>query len=127
MYSFCKKNSIPKYFVINSDFRWAFWSCVLLQLWVRPATGHLLPAPIAYYIIKQVSNFTGFTQFLLSKTKSLQRLVWKWIEDRYDIIFPPPLLFLLNISYSVERKIIQGKRVVWIQAQIELAHQEETT
>jgi len=90
--------------------RWAFWSCVLLQLWVRPATGHLLPAPIAYYIIKQVSNFTGFTQFLLSKTKSLHRLVWKWIEDRYDIIFPPPLLFLLNISYSVERKIIQGTK-----------------
>ena len=81
---------------------------MLLQLWVRPALAHLLPAPIAYYIIKQLSNLTGFTQFMVTKLLTVKCLVWRWVEDRYDLFFPPPLLFILSISYKAERKIIHG-------------------
>ena len=66
----------------QSCYRYAFWSCVLLQLWVRPALAHLLPAPIAYYMVKQLSHYTGFTQFLVHKIISLKRLVWAWMEER---------------------------------------------
>ena len=54
---------------------------MLLQLWVRPALAHLLPAPIAYYMIKQLSHYTGFTQFLLNKIISLKTLIWTWMEE----------------------------------------------
>ena len=92
----------------QSCYRYAFWSCVLLQLWVRPALAHLLPAPIAYYMVKQLSHYTGFTQFLVHKIISLKRLVWAWMEERFDIFFPPPLLFMLKVSYNAERKVLQG-------------------
>ena len=86
------------------------WSCVLLQLWVRPASAHLLPAPIAYYIIKQVFNFTGITRFIINKLRHVRNIVWAWMEERFDMFFPPPLLFILNISYNVERKLIDGTK-----------------
>ena len=88
--------------------RYVFWSCVLIQLWVRPALGHLLPAPLAYYVIKRLANFTGITGFLLNKIWSLSEVVRNWVDERHDLFFPPPLVFILKISYNVERKLVQG-------------------
>ena len=86
--------------------RWALWACALLQLWVRPTLIHLLPAPIAYHMIKKIAGYTGLSEFVRVKVGVVWRIIREWVEDRQEVFFPPPFLLLLRVSYSVERKVL---------------------
>ena len=87
--------------------RWAVWSCLLLQLWVRPGLAHLLPAPIAYYLVKRTANWTGATRVIYSRVSLLREIIREFLEERHHLFFPPPLLFILKVSYSVERALLR--------------------
>ena len=88
--------------------RWALWSCLLLQLWVRPWLAHLLPAPIGYYLVKRIANYTGATRLLHTRAAILRDVVRDLLESRHHLIFPPCLMFILKVSYSVERKLLKA-------------------
>ena len=87
--------------------RWAIWCCLLLQLWLRPALAHLLPAPIAYYLVKKTANWTGVTRVIYSRVSLVREIVRELLEERHHLFFPPPLLFVLKVSYSVERALLR--------------------
>jgi len=88
--------------------RWALWACGLLQLWVRPTLIHLLPGPIAYHVIKKISGYTGLTNFLQERIQVTWAIILNWMDTRQALLFPPPFLFMLRISYSVERKVLKA-------------------
>ena len=88
--------------------RWALWSCLLLQLWIRPSLAHLLPAPIMYYLVKKMGSYTGTTKFLQSKMDLIRGNIQEYLQFRKHLFFPPLLLFILRVSYSVERKLLSG-------------------
>jgi len=88
--------------------RWALWACALLQLWVRPTLIHLLPGPIAYHMIKRISGYTGLSEFIRERAGVVLGVARAWVEERKEMLFPPPFLFLVRVSYSVERKVLKG-------------------
>jgi len=91
-----------------SYIRWALWACGLLQLWVRPTLIHLLPAPIAYHMIKKISGYTGLSTFIWERVGVILGVVRGWVEERKELLFPPPFAFLMRVSYSVERKVLKA-------------------
>ena len=88
--------------------RWAVWGCLLLQLWLRPSLAHLLPAPIAYYLVKKTAHWSGVTRVLYSRVSLVREIIRDLLEERHHLFFPPPLLFILKVSYSVERALLRG-------------------
>ena len=86
----------------------ALWACSVLQLWLRPTLAYLLPIPLAYYTVKRLLVSSGLVAFGQERLGWLAERLWAWGQERRDLLFPPPVIFLARVTYTVERKVLGG-------------------
>lgn len=86
----------------------AAWACALLQLWLRPAFLHLLPIPLGYYAVKRLLVSSGLAAWSQERLAELGQVLAGWLEEKRDLLFPPPVILVARVSYAVERKVLGG-------------------
>ena len=70
--------------------------------------ARLLPIPLAYYAVKRLLVSSGLAAFLADRLGGLAELLRLWVEEKQDLLFPPPVTFLARLSYAVERRVLGG-------------------
>lgn len=89
----------------NSYIKIVLWSCLVVQLFIRPFLLHFLPIPISYALLKKF--WTKISTEFSSILESLRSRVSEFLKSRKQAFLPWPVDKIASELYKIERSFIR--------------------